>query len=246
MNKTTKSTGQPPELALDQASGVTTGTENPNLDVCPSCHYMRLRMELAYQSSASGRWKAHPSAMMPDGARVREAILHLIHRSDTMKFVVTQYDILKALFFADKSHLNRYRRPITFDQYHALPDGPVPSLSYDVLKEALHAFEAIEVDEALWQTEPADGRAIRYFGAQRDGSEEILSESDIEELDAAQDLVLKLGFRGVWNKTHDDPAYQKAWAQRGDAKRFPMQYEDLLERPDPKLIADLAFVSSHW
>lgn len=220
--------------------------EPQQLDVCSHCPYMAVEMATAQHSSILSMWKAYPGAMRPDGARVREAILHLIYRADRLQFAVTQYDILKSLFFADKTHLNKYRRPITFDQYHALPDGPVPSLSYDVLKEALLAFKAIEVDEALWQTEPAEARAIRYFAAARDGSEDVLAETDIEELDSAQDLVRKLGFRGVWTRTHADPAYQKAWAQRGEGKRFPMRYEDLLERPDPKLIAELAFVSSHW
>ncbi len=119
-------------------------------------------MESAHDTSTLDRWKASAGAMRPVGARVRETILHLIRRADEGGFRVTQYDILKSLFFADRSHLNKYRRPITFDQYHALPDGPVSSLSYDVLKEALHAFEAVEIDEPLWTTEPAGERAIRY------------------------------------------------------------------------------------
>lgn len=188
------------------------------------------------------RWKASAEALRPSGAKIREAILHLIHRADEGGCEVTQYDILKSLFFADRSHLNKYRRPITFDQYHALPDGPVPSLSYDVLKEVSDAFRAVEIDEPLWKTQEAGGRAIRYLGAVRDGSDDILSESDFEELDAAQDLVRSLGFWGVWETTHDDPAYKKAWGQRGAAKRFPMRYEDLLDRPDPRMISELAFV----
>lgn len=203
-------------------------------------------MQRASDWSTLDRWKGFAEAMRPVGARVREAILHLIHRADEHGFRVTQYDILKALFFADRSHLNKYRRPVTFDQYHALPDGPVPSLSYDVLKEALHAFEAVGIDEPMWKTEPAGERAMRYFGATRDGSEDVLSESDVEELDAAQDLVRQLGFGGVWTKTHDDPAYIKAWDQRGQGKRFPMRYEDLLDREDPGLVSDLAFVTHHW
>lgn len=203
-------------------------------------------MELISPQSGAERWAAFADAMVPAGARVREAILHLIFRADQLSYRVTQYDILKALFFADRSHLNKYRRPVTFDQYHALPDGPVPSLSYDVLKEALSAFQAIDIDEALWRTEPAGARALRYFDATRDGSDDVLSESDFEELDAAQDLVRGLGFGGAWKKSHDDPAYIKAWAQRGEGKRYPMKYEDLLDRPDAKLISELAFVTHHW
>lgn len=203
-------------------------------------------MEDTYTHPGLERWKGFAGALLPAGDRVREAILHLIFRADRRGYRVTQYDILKALFFADRSHLNKYRRPITFDQYHALPDGPVPSLSYDVLKEALHALDAVGLDEVLWQTEPAGERAVRYFQALRDSSEDILAESDIEELDLAQDMVLHLGFNGVWDKTHADPAYTKAWSKRGEAKRHPMRYEDLLDRADPKLISDLAFVTSHW
>jgi hypothetical protein len=195
---------------------------------------------------ALDRWKALAGSMRPDGDRVREAILHLIHRADRLNFCVTQYDILKSLFLADRSHLNRYRRPITFDQYHALQDGPVPSLAYDVLKEALYALDAVGLDEPLWQTAPAGEKALRYFAAARDGSEDFLSESDVEELDAAQDLVRKLGFGGVWKLTHADKAYNLAWERRGNAKRHPMRYEDLLDRPNPKLIAELAFATSSY
>lgn len=220
-------------------------TEKPMLDGFNLKHYMEMTMNAVAHPTIE-RWKGFADAMLPAGERVREAILHLIHRADVNRFEVTQYDILKSLFFADRSHLNRYRRPITFDQYHALPDGPVPSLSYDVLKEALIAFDAIGIDEALWETEPAGGRAIRYFNALRDGSDDVLSESDVEELDAAQDLVRELGFRGVWEKSHADPAYKKAWEQRGDSKRFPMRYEDLLDEPNPRLIAELAFITNLW
>ena len=47
---------------------------------------------------------------------------------------ITQYDIVKSLFLADKAHLNRYGRPITFDNYFAMKDGPVPNLAYNLLK----------------------------------------------------------------------------------------------------------------
>lgn len=213
------------------------------LDLRPTIGYNTRIMDAGPHSSISAQWMAFADGMRPDGSRVREAILHLIYRAEQLGFAITQYDILKSLFFADKSHLNKYRRPITFDQYYALPDGPVPSLSYDLLKEALQAFRAVGVDEALWRTEPSDGKSIQFIGAIRDGSEDYLSQSDFEELDAAQDRVRELGFGKVWKATHSDPAYIKAWDQRGEGKRFPMRYEDLLERPDPRLISDLAFVT---
>ena len=74
--------------------------------------------------------------MIPNGPKVWEAILHVIREADRRNIRVTQFEILKTLFLADRAHLNRYGRPITFDEYVAMQDGPVPSLAYDVLKEA--------------------------------------------------------------------------------------------------------------
>jgi hypothetical protein len=44
------------------------------------------------------------------------------------------HTVLKVLFFADVNHLNNYGRPIVGDDYVALPHGPVPQTTYDILK----------------------------------------------------------------------------------------------------------------
>ena len=44
------------------------------------------------------------------------------------------HKIFKILYFADQKHLITYGFPITGDFYIAMPAGPVPSKSYDVLK----------------------------------------------------------------------------------------------------------------
>jgi uncharacterized phage-associated protein len=189
------------------------------------------------------RWAANPAAPRPLPDKVREAILHVIDMADKTGTEATQYDILKTLFFADRSHLNRYGRPVTFDQYYALKDGPAPSLGYDILKDDAAALEAAGLQKPLWVSENVRGTVCRFSKAARPASEDILSESDMDELEAAFQLVKKLGFKGVWDKTHRDPAYDLAWEQRGTAKRAPMRYEDLLDEPNPRLIRELAFAS---
>lgn len=164
----------------------------------------------------------------PIGEKVREALVHVIRQADRLGVRVTQYEILKTLFFADRRHLTVYGRPITFDQYEALPDGPVPSLSYDVLKGALYALRHTGINEPLWEIEPAGGNKKHFLNAARDASDDVLSESDMEELESALAKVHAMTFQQIWDESHDDPAYKAAWGRRGSSRASLMRYHELL------------------
>ena len=41
--------------------------------------------------------------------------------------------LLKLAFFADRSHVRRYPRPISSDEYYALKLGPIPSNLRDII-----------------------------------------------------------------------------------------------------------------
>ncbi|WP_157099050.1 Panacea domain-containing protein [Novosphingobium rosa] len=180
-----------------------------------------------------------PARMTPNGPKVREALLCLIRQADQHDFCLTQYYLLKALFFADRSHLNKYGRPITFDHYYALPDGPVPSLSYEVLKKSPGAWDYTGMDAALWEATPQDGTKVRFHNAARDPSDEILSESDMEELEAAFEHVRHRSFKRIWSETHQDRAYVNAKAKGGTSNNPPMEYVDLFDEPNAKRAQDL-------
>ena len=45
-----------------------------------------------------------------------------------------QYWVLKAIYLADKEHLQKYGRQMFGDRYIAMKLGPVPSLAYDIVK----------------------------------------------------------------------------------------------------------------
>ncbi|UTP39807.1 Panacea domain-containing protein [Phenylobacterium sp. LH3H17] len=182
--------------------------------------------------------------MVPNPDKVREAIVHIIAEADRRHILVTQYDILKSMFFADRAHLNKYGRPITFDEYVAMPDGPVPSLAYNVLKEEPPALREVGLDAVLWKVMAGGGKKKYYSAAQREASDEVLSESDIEELDVALTHVKRLGFAGVWRETHRDPAYMAAWRDDPERRQFPMDYALLYERPNPQAAEELKFYAS--
>ena len=177
--------------------------------------------------------------LTPIPERIREALIFVIRQADRANIRLTQYEILKSLFFADREHLRTYGRPITFDQYEALPDGPVPSLTYDALKGSLHAMRFLGLDEALWRCEPAGGKAYHYFDVARDADDDVLSESDMEELEKAVTMVHSMTFSQIWDLSHEDPAYQSAWNRRGNARAAMMRYDELLGKDALERLGDV-------
>ena len=45
---------------------------------------------------------------------------------------ISKIKALKLVFFADRYHLRKYGRPVTNDEYYAMPKGPVPSHVKDI------------------------------------------------------------------------------------------------------------------
>jgi uncharacterized phage-associated protein len=109
------------------------------------------------------------------------------------------YRALKVLYFADKEHLGQYGRLICGDSYVAMSHGPVPSGAYDLVKIARgdsFNFIDIPVHEAF----VVQGNNII---TQREANLELLSESDIECLDAAIQQYGALSFSELRERSHD-------------------------------------------
>lgn len=128
-----------------------------------------------------------------------------------------------------------------------MKDGPVPSLAYNVLKGERAAFQEAEIESPLWVTEPFKENKNHFSKAARDASEDLLSDSDFEELDAAIQRVLELGVTQTWIWVHKDAAYQAAWNSRenDDVKRVDMDYALMFEEPNKQLAEELKFISEH-
>lgn len=184
--------------------------------------------------------------LQPNRRKLLEAILYLIDRGEREGAPLTQYQIVKSLFLADTAHLNRYGRPITFDNYSALEFGPVPEEAYDMLKPGYSWRVRFETDGPPWERVPA-GRttAYHYVHPKRPPNLRVLSRSDLQALADALDRVRELGFGGVKDETHTHPAYLEAWERRGSARRAPIDYARLLEDVDGEMAEDIAFASSH-
>jgi len=179
----------------------------------------------------------------PDKDRILAAMLFLMNEHPG----ITQYQIVKSIFLADEEHLNRYGRPVTFDNYVAMPRGPVPSLVLNLLKpERAWEFTEIYQVDRPWVCRPRpsrSGRAFEYYpdhGADMD----TLSVTDVAALRRGLQLVYELSEGELDKRLHDHPAYVEAWKRKNGKKSAPMKTDLLLRREgSADVISDLSFIS---
>jgi uncharacterized phage-associated protein len=171
----------------------------------------------------------------------------LIGKADARGRRLSQYDILKMIFLADKGHLNAYGRPVTFDNYYAMKEGPVPSFAYDLLKENRTAMKKAHLPTLPWRrTDQPEVGTGRYFYFDADFSKETsLSESDKEALTDALATIRALTYSQIKRLLHADPAYLEAWQPDAPKKAFQMSYGMLLDAPDHEQAETVAFFSKH-
>jgi len=166
-------------------------------------------------------------------AKTTEAIRVVISEAGRRCTRVSQYDILKTLFLADRSHLNKYGRPITYDNYFAMRDGPVASLAYNLLKEDNQTLQSYRIEHLPWvRTGPQTGSGRYYYEVlSQNYGDDVLSPSDVSALSDALTTILSMTYSQIKKLTHDDPAYIEAWRDEGP-RSVPMSYGMLFEAPD--------------
>lgn len=172
-----------------------------------------------------------------DRHKLREAILYLLQEAPNS----TQYEVVKALFLADRAHLQKFGRPITFDSYVAMESGPVPSSAYDQLKASntnTPGTPWVFVRDGL-------NPKKKLYTALRAPDLEYLSETDLEMLRWAMQTVRRLSFDQLKKLTHEDPAYIEAWARRGTAGSVPMKVELLIGDDGEGRAEELEYISKH-
>ena len=109
------------------------------------------------------------------------------------------HKIFKILYFADQEHLITYGFPITGDFYIAMPNGPVPSKSYDVLK-------AVRGD-SFWSNFTPDYKdffEVEKYNviAKKSADIDELAESDVECLLKSISENQNLNFQQLKDKSH--------------------------------------------
>ena len=112
------------------------------------------------------------------------------------------YHICKVLYFADKLHMERYGRSICGDTYIAMKFGPVPSGTYDLIKDVRrHRTHSNNYDHAAASFQLVGDDRIKVI---RDVNEDLFSDSDIECLNQSIQEHGSKPFDVLVKETHDE------------------------------------------
>ena len=150
-----------------------------------------------------------------------------------MKPGLTQYFVGKILYFADKAHFLDYGRLITFDRYVAMKDGPVPSAVRNMMAAAAGAdarmsssVRAVADNNAREllkrvrvERDMSDGGELQHVFPFSTGFERsALSQTDLECIRASIEENGDKNFGYLWDKSHEEEAWQEAWQERADGR----------------------------
>ena len=146
--------------------------------------------------------------------KIKAVVLYILGRvPEGMDYI----HLTKLLYFAQKEHLVQYGLPIMDDSFYAKKHGPVPSLTYKVLKfvEKGENFEdaTMQSFKKSLRVEKHDDVPIVFANSTFDRDE--LSKSNIKVLDRIIDEYLDVNSFKLAELAHD-----KAWKEAyNSAKR---------------------------
>ncbi len=149
-----------------------------------------------------------------------------------------KYRASKLLFLADREHLLRFGRTITGDAYNALPYGPTPDATLDLLnglEAVVHQGKLPMSDQVAELVTALELTNLHYptYHAKVEPDLNAMSKSDMRVLDQVVEDHGRKTFSELKTLTHGMKAYTNVWLDDGPRKKFPMAFEDFFaEAPD--------------
>ncbi len=122
-----------------------------------------------------------------------------------MKPGIDIYHVAKVLFYADKTHINRYGRPVTGDTYIRMPYEPVPSGIRDLITE--NSWLAPKQLNRIKNSLIIDKNNNYKIAATCEPDMNYFSESDIICLKDSLTEYGELSFDELYNLTHSERCY---------------------------------------
>jgi uncharacterized phage-associated protein len=189
-----------------------------------------------------------PLKFRPKLDKIVELLLYLAHKHPG----ADKYQAVKFFYLADREHLNRFGRPITFDDYYALSYGPVASHALDLLELDKKALRNAGIDKLPFETEigkAKNGTDTTFIRRPlRDVNLDLFSKSGLKVFDEIIEKYRGASFDDLYNITHDHVAYLNAWTERRyGRKHAEMNYEEMIDDEEKRatLLEDLSPVSEH-
>jgi uncharacterized phage-associated protein len=149
--------------------------------------------------------------------------------------IIDIHRLFKCLYFADIHHIRNYGRPISFEDYHALPKGPVPTFLYDEIKK-LQTHEVVQESEAVYtingqvyqESKPFKSIYKKGFNIYSNQKPDLdyLSESELESINYSFNDNCNLAHKELTEKSHGH-AWDKAFKNNNKSIRFEFIAEEL-------------------
>ncbi len=134
-----------------------------------------------------------------DKQKLTEIVLYILNKTKGLDY----YHLFKVIYFANIAHLAKYGFRMTTDEFCALPDGPVPSVLYDCIKDDIHCDKELE---AMIEKSVAKGNDDAYYMliAKRGADMDYLSNADAEEIDKSIQENAYLSYGELRTKSHGE------------------------------------------
>lgn len=145
------------------------------------------------------RYEAQLEFREDKATEAAELLLEL--RGGRMSYV----KLLKLMYLADRYALQSWGRPISFDAYYSLPNGPILSTTLDLIHEEESPGEALDRWHSHIQTHATDHEVSIKQGTSKDR----LSQAEREALQA---IFAEHGEKSRWELvelTHKLPEYRR-------------------------------------
>lgn len=147
-----------------------------------------------------------------DKQKLTEIVLYILNKTKGLDY----YHIFKVIYFANIAHLAKYGFRMTTDEFCALPDGPVPSVLYNCVKNDVLCDKELGT---MIQDSIAKGNEDAYYMlvAKREADMDYLSDADIEEIDKSIKDNAYLPYGELRTKSHGEE-WRRAYSMKQGRK----------------------------
>lgn len=183
----------------------------------------------------------------PKPQKIVELMLYLAHRRPG----ADKYQAVKFFYLADREHLIRYGRPISFESYYAMSYGPVASTVLDLLNGDLRPIASTGIEALPFEVEIGklpNGKETTFIRKPlREVNYDLFSKSDLKVFDEIVDQYRDASFDELFAATHKHYAWKNAWNTRKQGARAEMFYEEMIEDKAQReaLVEDIGSIVTH-
>ena len=193
-----------------------------------------------------------PLTFQPKLDKIVELLLYLAHKRPG----ADKYQAVKFFYLADREHLRRYGRPITFENYYAMWYGPVASNALDFIHQNKVVMKRAGLESLPFETEAGTVKTksgkttdtIFIRKPRRAVNRELFSKSDLQVFDEIIAKYKDASFDDLFNETHKHFAYKTAWENKHPAaERAEMFYDNMIEdnARRAELVEDISPIAAH-